>query len=154
MDLTITGFTAAALAILLVLLALDTIRNRFRTRVAFGLGDDPGLTSASRAHGNLAENAPIVLILIGLLEVGGADRQILTWVAGAFVAARRIAEPALNQELCALQAVAHVTTPFPPSLVCLGFWQASSEQMVNGVNGNCSYSRTVTISVCLIASQR
>lgn len=88
MDLTITGLTAAALAILLVLLALDTIRNRFRTRIAFGLGDDPGLTSASRAHGNLAENAPIVLIMIGLLEAGGADREILTYVAGAFVLAR------------------------------------------------------------------
>lgn len=88
MDLTITGLTAAALAILLVLLALDTIRNRFRTRLSFGLGDDASLTSASRAHGNLAENAPITLILIGLLELSGADKQILTWVAAAFVLAR------------------------------------------------------------------
>ena len=88
MQLTITGFTAAALAILLVLLALDTIRNRFRTRRPFGLGDDPSLTSASRAHGNLAENAPIALILIALLEYGGADLQILTYIAAAFVAAR------------------------------------------------------------------
>ncbi|RYD55480.1 MAG: glutathione S-transferase [Sphingomonadales bacterium] len=90
MPLTITGFTAAALAILLVLLALDTIRNRFRTRLPFGLGDDPSLTSASRAHGNLAENAPIALILIALLEYGGADRQILTYVAAAFVLARML----------------------------------------------------------------
>ncbi|WP_066798645.1 MAPEG family protein [Sphingomonas soli] len=88
MHLTVTGFTAAALAILLVLLALDTIRNRFRTRKPFGLGDDPGLTSASRAHGNLAENAPITLILMGLLEFGGADRQILIYLAVAFVSAR------------------------------------------------------------------
>ena len=88
MPLTITGLTAAALAILLVLLALDTIRNRFRTRLSFGLGDDPSLTSASRAHGNLAENAPIALILIALLEYGGADREILTYAAAAFVAAR------------------------------------------------------------------
>src|SRR3954469_13310911 len=88
MNLTITGFTAAALAILLVLLALDTIRNRFRARIPFGTGDDRSLTGASRAHGNLAENAPITLILIGLLEIGGADRQTLTIVAAAFVAAR------------------------------------------------------------------
>lgn len=88
MDLTITGLTAAALAILLALLALDTIRNRFRTRMPFGTGDDRGLTAASRAHGNLAENAPITLILIGLLEVGGADHDILAYTAGAFVAAR------------------------------------------------------------------
>jgi len=88
MNLTITGFTAAALAILLALLALDTIRHRFRTRIPFGVGEDRGLTSASRAHGNLAENAPIALILIGLLESGGADRQILGYAAGAFVAAR------------------------------------------------------------------
>ncbi|MES2987836.1 MAG: MAPEG family protein [Pseudomonadota bacterium] len=88
MPLTITGFTAAALAILLVLLALDTIRNRFRTRLPFGLGDDPSLTAASRAHGNLAENAPIALILIGLLEYGGANPQTLTYAAVAFVTAR------------------------------------------------------------------
>jgi uncharacterized membrane protein YecN with MAPEG domain len=88
MNLTITGFTAAALAILLVLLALDTIRHRFRTRIPFGTGDDRSLTGASRAHGNLAENAPITLILIGLLEIGGVDRQILTIAAAAFVAAR------------------------------------------------------------------
>ena len=88
MDLTITGSTAAALAILLALLALDTIRHRFRTRLPFGVGEDRGLTAASRAHGNLTENAPIALILIGLLEAGGADRQILMYVAGAFVAAR------------------------------------------------------------------
>ena len=88
MNLTITGFTAAALAILLVLLALDTVRNRFRTRLPFGTGEDRSLTAASRAHGNLAENAPIALILIALLEYGGADRQILTYAAAAFVAAR------------------------------------------------------------------
>ncbi|RYE02708.1 MAG: glutathione S-transferase [Sphingomonadales bacterium] len=88
MPLTITGFTAAALAILLVLLALDTIRNRFRARQPFGLGDDPALTSASRAHGNLAENAPIALILIALLEYSGAAREILAYAAAAFVAAR------------------------------------------------------------------
>jgi uncharacterized membrane protein YecN with MAPEG domain len=88
MNLTITGFTAAALAILLVLLALDTIRHRFRTRLPFGTGEDRGLTAASRAHGNLAENAPITLILIGLLEFGGANRQALTIAAAAFVAAR------------------------------------------------------------------
>lgn len=88
MNLTITGLTTAALAVLLALLALDTIRHRFRTRTAFGLGDDQILTSASRAHGNLAENAPITLILIGLLEIGGADRQVLTYVAAAFVVVR------------------------------------------------------------------
>jgi len=88
MNLTITGFTAAALAILLVLLALDTIGNRFRTRLPFGTGEDRRLNAASRAHGNLTENAPITLILIGLLEYGGADRQILTYAAAGFVAAR------------------------------------------------------------------
>jgi hypothetical protein len=88
MNLTITGFTAAALAILLALLVLDTVRHRFRTRLPFGTGEDRRLTAASRAHGNLAENAPITLILIGLLEINGADRQTLAITAAAFVAAR------------------------------------------------------------------
>lgn len=86
--LTITAYTAAALTLLMVVLALDTIRRRMTARVSLGTGDDAGLTSASRAHGNLTENAPMALILIALLEGDGADPQLLAGVAGIFVVAR------------------------------------------------------------------
>jgi uncharacterized membrane protein YecN with MAPEG domain len=88
MELQITALTAAALTLLLVVLAVDTIRHRLRSSTSKGLGDDPGLTNASRAHGNLAENAPIALILIALLELGEADRTVLGAVAALFVVGR------------------------------------------------------------------
>ena len=54
----------------------------------FGLGEDERLTSASRAHGNLSEHAPIVIILVGLLELSRADHMGLLAVAGTFLLAR------------------------------------------------------------------
>ena len=88
MQLTITALTAAALALLLVILAVNTIRMRMKHRVAYGDAGQHGLTSAIRAHGNLTEYAPIGLILIGLLEFGGANRTALAAVAAGFVLAR------------------------------------------------------------------
>ncbi|MEO1167319.1 MAG: MAPEG family protein [Pseudomonadota bacterium] len=88
MTLPVTAALAAALAALLLLLAVDTVRNRFRTQQAFGMGDDDKLTRASRAHGNLAEHAPIVIIMVALLEMSRANHMGLMVVAGVFIVAR------------------------------------------------------------------
>ena len=88
MPLPITSATAAAVALLLLILAIQTVRQRLRTKQAFGDGDNPALVSAIRSHGNLAEHAPIVLIMLGLLENAGANPTILTCVAAVFVAGR------------------------------------------------------------------
>ncbi|SRR5258706_321264 len=88
MQLTITALSAAALGLLLVILAANTIRMRIKHSVAYGDAGQHDLTSAIRAHGNLAEYAPIGLILIGLLEFGGANRTALAAAATCFVLAR------------------------------------------------------------------
>jgi uncharacterized membrane protein YecN with MAPEG domain len=88
MQLPVTAMVAAGCAILLVILAIDTIRNRLRAKVAFGDGGDAKLTSASRAHGNLAEHAPIVLIMLGLLETNNADQTVLCWIGSIFLLGR------------------------------------------------------------------
>ena len=88
MQLPVTAMVAAGCAILLVILAVDTIRHRLRAKVAFGDGGDAKLTSASRAHGNLAEHAPIVLIMLGLLEYNNADGTVLCWIGSIFLAGR------------------------------------------------------------------
>ena len=88
MTLPVTAALAAAMAALLLLLAIDTVRARFRTQTAFGTGDDERLTSASRAHGNLAEHAPIVIIMVALLEMSRANHMILMIAAGTFIVAR------------------------------------------------------------------
>ena len=88
MPLPITAVTAALLALLLLFLAILTVRNRFRLQAAFGDKDDPGLIAASRSHGNLAEHAPIVLIMLGLLEYAEFNTSALIGIAAAFVLAR------------------------------------------------------------------
>ncbi len=88
MHLIITALTAASLAILLVLLALNTIRLRMKYSAAFGDAGHQDLVSAIRAHGNLSEYMPIGITLIGLLEASGVDFMILAGLAGGFVACR------------------------------------------------------------------
>ena len=88
MQLTITALTAAALALLLVFLSITTIRMRMKHSAAYGDAGQHELISAIRAHGNLTEYAPIGIILIALLESGGANSTILAIVAAIFVGAR------------------------------------------------------------------
>ena len=57
-------------------------------KVAFGDSGDPALIAASRSHGNLAEHAPIVLIMLGLLEFAQVNSTALISIAAVFVVAR------------------------------------------------------------------
>lgn len=88
MPLPITAFTAAICAIMLLITAIDTVRQRMRLSAAFGDGGDAKLISASRAHGNLAEHAPIVILLIGLLEMSKANHLALMVIGGLFLIGR------------------------------------------------------------------
>jgi uncharacterized protein len=88
MPLPITAFVAAVCALMLLITAIDTVRQRLRLKVAFGDGGDRKLTSASRSHGNLAEHAPIVIILIGLLEAVRANHMILMSIGAVFLIGR------------------------------------------------------------------
>lgn len=88
MTLPITAATAAACALLLLFLAIHTVRQRLRVKAAFGDAGDAVLISASRSHGNLAEHAPIVILMLGLLEMNGAAPMALAVVAGLFVVGR------------------------------------------------------------------
>ncbi len=88
MLLSITAATAAVLALLLLATAIETVSKRLKLKAAFGDADDPGLIAATRSHGNLSEHAPIVLIMLGLLEFGGANSTLLISIAGAFIVGR------------------------------------------------------------------
>ena len=102
MPLIITALTASSLALLLVVLALLTIRQRFKHRAPFGDAGQHALTSAIRAHANLAEYMPIGITLIALLEAGPHDPLLLGGAAIAFVTTR------------ALNAIGLFNPPGPP----------------------------------------
>lgn len=88
MPLPITATVAAICALLLLITGIMTVRQRLKLKAAFGDAGDQGLISASRSHGNLAEHAPIVLIMMGLLENGTVHSTLLTVIGAAFVLAR------------------------------------------------------------------
>jgi len=73
----VTALYAGLLGLLLVLLSARVILARRSRRVSLGSGGDAELERRIRAQGNLAEYAPMGLILIGLLESGGSPPAVL-----------------------------------------------------------------------------
>ena len=87
---TTTGHYAALLGLLLLALSLRVIQARVAGRVLIGLGDSLHLLRASRAQGNFVEYAPMILVLMLLLELGGAPAWLLHGL-GSMTLAGRIA---------------------------------------------------------------
>src|SRR3546814_21167955 len=90
MTFPVTACVAAICALLVLATAIDTVRQRLRRKAAFGDHGDAKLISASRSHGNLAEYAPITIILLGLLETARAS-HMATMVIGAILLIGRVA---------------------------------------------------------------
>lgn len=88
MTLPVTAFVAAICAIMLLVTAIDTVRQRLRLKAAFGDAGDAKLISASRSHANLAEHAPIVILLIAMLELARANHLLLMCIGALFLIGR------------------------------------------------------------------
>lgn len=73
----ISGLYASFLALLLAWLSVQVITLRRAKKVRLGDGGDPQLLAAVRAHGNATEYIPICLLLLALLEMGGAHAAML-----------------------------------------------------------------------------
>ena len=89
MVLPITLTFAGAAAILHIWLAARVSRLRAAHKVSIGDGGNEALVRRMRAHANYGENMPIVLIMIGLIELAGGDARIL-WGAGIIFILSRI----------------------------------------------------------------
>ena len=87
----ITGVYAALLGLLLAVLSLRVIGLRgnplFKFMAFRNFGDDT-LQRAIRGHGNLAEFAPIVLIMMLIAEMNGASAMMLHLYGGMFLIGR------------------------------------------------------------------
>jgi len=87
-SMSVTLLYAGLNALILLTLAILTVRARVQTRTDIGTGDNVSMTKAVRAHGNAAEYMPLALIMIGTLEVAGAGRPLLHGLGMALTAAR------------------------------------------------------------------
>lgn len=88
MTLPVTAFVAAICAIMLLITGIDTVRQRIRLKAAFGDAGDAKLISASRSHANLAEHAPIVILMLACLELANAHHMALMAIGALFLVGR------------------------------------------------------------------
>jgi len=84
----ITALTLGATLILQMGLALRTSGGRYKFHQSVGDGNKPEMIARSRAHGNLAENAPIILLTLALLEASGANTIGIITLATVFFVGR------------------------------------------------------------------
>ncbi len=90
MSLFVTPLYAALLAFVFIALSFRVIFVRRSERVSLGDGDNPALRARIRVHANFAENVPLALLLILMVELmdGGA---FLLHALGAMLLVGRIA---------------------------------------------------------------
>ena len=81
----ITAATAVVLAVFQMLLLFYVANGRGKYKTGLGDGGQPGLIRRVRIHGNLAENAPIFLILLALVEASGKWVGLVPPIAAAFL---------------------------------------------------------------------
>ena len=86
--LPITLVTGGALGLILLALTVRVIMGRQATKTSLGHGDSDMLLARVRAHANLIEYAPLVLILLGALELDDTNPMLLKIIAGLFVLGR------------------------------------------------------------------
>ena len=88
MILPITLTIAGAAALLHIWLSVRVSRLRRPLKIGVGDGGNEVLARRMRAHGNFSENMPIMLVLLGFLELATGGSLWLWGAALAFVLAR------------------------------------------------------------------
>ncbi|MGR5209434.1 MAPEG family protein [Vibrio rotiferianus] len=86
----ITALYASALALLLIWLAFQVIKQRRSNKIAYADGGVESLQIARSAQSNASEYIPITLILMALLEYNGASVLWIHLAGIAFVIGRVI----------------------------------------------------------------
>ena len=84
----VTLAAAAALGLLNMWLGWRVGQFRGKLKVSVGDGGHEPLLRRMRAQANFIENAPFVLILLGALELSGANGTGLALIAAIFILAR------------------------------------------------------------------
>ena len=79
---------AAAAAMINLWLSMRIGNLRVKGKILYGDGGDEMLLRRMRAHANFVENTPLVLILIGAVEVAGKGGAWLAVVGAVYMLAR------------------------------------------------------------------
>ncbi len=84
----VTALYGALTALLMIITALGVVKVRRKEKIALGDGGSAQLTQAMRVNANLAEYAPISLLLLLFLELNQADSVLLHTFGIVFLIAR------------------------------------------------------------------
>lgn len=84
----VSSLVAAAFAVLMVLLSIQTSLSRAKLSATYGDAGDETLRRRIRAHGNFIEYAPLAVIVLVLVETSGAATTLVLLLAAAFVLGR------------------------------------------------------------------
>lgn len=84
----ISGLYAGLCGLLLVGLYVRVSQRRIAAKIGTGTGGDAELEQRVRAHANFIESAPLVLILLYLVEQTGASAMVIHAFGTAFLLAR------------------------------------------------------------------
>lgn len=84
----ITLTYASVLGLIFLFLSVNVVRLRASTKTSLGFGEDKALESAVRVHANFAEYVPFILILVGMLELQGANDTLIRALGGGLIVAR------------------------------------------------------------------
>jgi uncharacterized protein len=88
----ITGLYAGIQALIAIKLVFDVGQLRGQSRISIGDGGNAALHLAIRKHANWSEHVPFALLLMGLLELGGAH-ALLLHALGLTLLIARVAHP-------------------------------------------------------------
>ncbi|WP_298297193.1 MAPEG family protein [uncultured Litoreibacter sp.] len=75
--ITISPIYIALCALLYMCLAVRVVRQRYTARTTHGDGGDKELRKRIRAHGNLSEYAPMLLLMLVVMELQGSPGYVL-----------------------------------------------------------------------------
>ena len=95
--ITVTLTTASILGLIFIWLCMRVISVRVKHEALIGDEGKTDLLFAIRTHGNFTEYTPIFLILLGALELSGANTNVLWGLAALFVAARLSHIPGMGE---------------------------------------------------------
>ena len=84
----ITALYVALTSLLFIGLSYRVSAQRKRSKVSLGTGDDPALEKAVRIQANLAEYAPVALLLMLVYELNGGAIWLLHFTGAVFVIGR------------------------------------------------------------------
>jgi uncharacterized protein len=88
MNVPASALYGSILAVMTILLAMNVSRHRGRASKLFGHGDDDGLESAIRAHGNASEYVPLGVLMLVIAELMGANATSMHGLGGTLLLAR------------------------------------------------------------------